>query len=120
MTQQPVEPNGKQACDYGEVLADVATLIGEARRSAVRAVNASMTALYWLIGRRIVECDQTGEARAEYGTELLARLATDLKSRFGRGFSRRNLLDSGCIDKIIRREEAFHVGTIGSFVIFLI
>ena len=50
-----------------------------------------MTAGYWLIGHRIVEFEQSGEERAEYGTALLERLASDLTRRFGRGFSRQNL-----------------------------
>lgn len=58
---------------------------------ATRHVNALMTASYWEIGRRIVECEQTGKARAIYGEELLKRLSADLSSRFGRGFSKRNL-----------------------------
>lgn len=50
-----------------------------------------MTLTYWEVGRRIVEFEQGGEKRAEYGTELLQRLARDLTQRFGRGFSLRNL-----------------------------
>ena len=50
-----------------------------------------MTAAYWEIGRRIVECEQGGENRAEYGTQLTKRLAKDLTSRFGRGFGHVNL-----------------------------
>lgn len=50
-----------------------------------------MTATYWEIGRRIVEFEQSGRRRAEYGDELLVRLAVDLSARFGRGFSRFNL-----------------------------
>ena len=50
-----------------------------------------MTATYWEIGRRIVEFEQGGKSRAEYGEELLNRLSTDLTARFGRGFSRPNL-----------------------------
>ena len=57
----------------------------------MRTVNAIMTVTYWEIGRRIVEFEQRGEKRAEYGAELLETLATDLTSRFGRGFSRQNL-----------------------------
>jgi predicted nuclease of restriction endonuclease-like (RecB) superfamily len=67
------------------------TLLEAARRSSARAVNSVMTATYWEIGRRIVEFEQGGEARAAYGVELLERLASDLSNRFGRGFSRRNL-----------------------------
>jgi predicted nuclease of restriction endonuclease-like (RecB) superfamily len=50
-----------------------------------------MTATYWEIGRRIVEYDQSGEERAEYGQELMVRLGDDLTKRFGRGFGWRNL-----------------------------
>jgi len=50
-----------------------------------------MTATYWEIGRRIVEFEQRGAKRAEYGAELLETLSADLTRRFGRGFSRPNL-----------------------------
>lgn len=50
-----------------------------------------MTAAYWMIGRRIVEFEQSGEKRAEYGTALIERLSTDLRKRFGRGFGSVNL-----------------------------
>jgi hypothetical protein len=76
---------------YENLLGDIAGLLESARRSAARSVNALMTATYWLIGRRIVEFEQAGAARAEYGAELLKRLSGDLASRFGRGFSERNL-----------------------------
>jgi predicted nuclease of restriction endonuclease-like (RecB) superfamily len=66
-------------------------LLEQARHAAARAVNAIMTATYWEIGRRIVEFEQGGEARAGYGEQLLERLAKDLTQRFGRGFSRQNL-----------------------------
>ena len=61
------------------------------RRTAARTINALMTATYWEIGRRIVEFEQGGEKRAEYGEGLMACLADDLTARFGRGFSRQNL-----------------------------
>ncbi|MEK7866499.1 MAG: DUF1016 N-terminal domain-containing protein, partial [Planctomycetota bacterium] len=55
-------------------------------------MNSVLTATYWEIGRRIVEHEQHGQARAEYGESLLGRLAQDLSARHGRGFSERNLL----------------------------
>jgi predicted nuclease of restriction endonuclease-like (RecB) superfamily len=76
---------------YGEMLADVARLLESGRRAAARSVNAVMTATYWEIGRRIVEYEQGGKARAGYGEGLIERLAGDLTKRFGRGFSRQNL-----------------------------
>jgi hypothetical protein len=54
-------------------------------------VNALMTATYWEIGRRIVEHEQGGRERAEYGEALLNRLAAHLTARFGRGFGVENL-----------------------------
>ena len=50
-----------------------------------------MTAAYWLIGRRIVEFDQGGKARAQYGKALLAKLSDDLTRQYGRGFGMVNL-----------------------------
>lgn len=76
---------------YSGIHGDIVALLDNARRAAARSVNALMTATYWEIGRRIVEFEQGGQGRAEYGEALLLRLATDLSTRFGRGFSRRNL-----------------------------
>ncbi len=76
---------------YEAVFGDVSSIIDAARSSASRSVNAAMTAAYWLIGRRIVEFEQSGERRAEYGTALIERLAADLTRQFGRGFSRQNI-----------------------------
>ncbi len=56
-----------------------------------RSVNALMTASYWEIGRRIVEFEQGGQERAEYGSALLKRLSADLTAGFGRGFGIYNL-----------------------------
>ena len=76
---------------YRAVCGDVSKIIDAARESAARSVNAAMTAAYWLVGRRIVEFEQSGEDRAEYGAALIERLAEDLTVRFGRGFSRQNV-----------------------------
>lgn len=77
--------------EYGALIGDIAELLEVARRTAARTVNALMTATYWEIGRRIVEHEQSGAERAEYGEELLNKLSGDLRTRFGRGFSRFNL-----------------------------
>jgi hypothetical protein len=76
---------------YDGLLVDVTQVIEQARRSAVCAVNSVMTTMYWLVGRRIFEQEQGGKTRAGYGEALVERLATDLTTRFGRGFSQRNL-----------------------------
>lgn len=84
-------PALQDQADYATVHTDIVALLESARRAAVRSVNALMTASYWEIGRRIVEFEQGGQERAEYGEALLLRLASDLSARFGSGFSRRNL-----------------------------
>jgi len=83
----PAKPS---ATDYPGLIGNIAELLETARRTSARAVNAVMTATYWEIGRRSVEFEQGGKKRAEYGEEILFRLATDLTDRFGKGFSRFN------------------------------
>jgi len=77
---------------YDEVLTGISELLDRARHAAAQAVNSLLTASYWEVGRRIVELEQRGQARAAYGEALLRRLALDLSTRHGRGFSERNLL----------------------------
>ena len=79
------------SAQYQAIVSDLAKIVDGARDSAARSVNAAMTAAYWLIGHRIVEFEQSGDARAEYGAALIERLASDLTRRFGRGFSRQNI-----------------------------
>ena len=76
---------------YADFAGDIAALLEEARHQASRSVNAILTATYWEIGRRIVEFEQGGQYKAEYGEEIIDRLSHDLTARFGRGFGRRNL-----------------------------
>jgi predicted nuclease of restriction endonuclease-like (RecB) superfamily len=76
---------------YHAILGSVAELIEVARATAARSVNAVMTATYWAVGRRVVEAEQQGRARAPYGEAVIRRLAEDLTARFGRGFGARNL-----------------------------
>lgn len=66
-------------------------LIRDARSNALRAVDAIQVRTCWEIGRHIVEFEQGGAARAEYGKRLLPRLAESLTVEFGRGFDERNL-----------------------------
>ena len=81
----------KRPQNYPHFLDSVVSLLEAARRSSARAVNSIMTVTYWEIGRRIFEIEQKGKSRAEYGQRLISRLSGDLTSRFGRGFSERNL-----------------------------
>jgi predicted nuclease of restriction endonuclease-like (RecB) superfamily len=76
---------------YDVVLSDVIDLLESARRASARTINTIITTTYWNIGRRIVEFEQGGSKKAEYGEQLIDRLSNDLTKRFGRGFRRRNL-----------------------------
>lgn len=82
---------GLPAKSYNPLLKNIVQLLEDARRHAARTVNTTLTATYWEIGRRIVEFEQGGESRAEYGEELIERLAADLSARYGKGFSVRNV-----------------------------
>ena len=86
-----IAETGENDISYNAIFGDVSRIIDSARTSAARSVNSTMTAAHWLVGSRIVEFEQSGETRAEYGTALIERLATDLTRRFGRGFSVQNL-----------------------------
>jgi predicted nuclease of restriction endonuclease-like (RecB) superfamily len=61
------------------------------RATALRAVNEAMVSAYWLIGREIVEEEQRGAERAEYGAQLIETLSRQLRAEYGRGFSISNL-----------------------------
>ena len=77
--------------NYNNIRAEIVELLKAARSIASRNVNSIMTATYWEIGRRIVELELKGEARANYGEQLLELLAKDLTKQFGRGFGNINL-----------------------------
>ena len=64
--------------NYNNIRAGIVELLKAARCAAARNVNSLMTATYWEIGRRIVQSEQAGEKRAEYGEVLIKRLAKDL------------------------------------------
>jgi predicted nuclease of restriction endonuclease-like (RecB) superfamily len=78
---------------YSLLLNNIGKLLEEGRRQAFRAVNSILVRTYWEIGKRIVEYEQEGRKRADYGSKLLDKLSADLGIRHGRGFSRRNILD---------------------------
>ncbi len=74
-----------------DVFTDVRGILADARRAAYTAVNSAMVAAYWQIGRRIVEEEQGGAAKAIYGEGLLKALSKSLTAEFGKGFSLANL-----------------------------
>ncbi|MBQ8049984.1 MAG: DUF1016 family protein [Bacteroidaceae bacterium] len=71
--------------------ADIRSILANARQRAYSAVNFAMVESYWLIGQTIVEHEQHGEARADYGKGILRELAARLSHEFGKGFDESNL-----------------------------
>lgn len=70
---------------------NIKTLLHNARNQVVRTVNTTMVQTYFEIGRLIVEHEQQGSGKAEYGAEILLTLSRQLSSEFGKGFSVTNL-----------------------------
>ena len=77
---------------YLDLLQQISDTYTQGRMQAVRAVNTHITQTYWQVGRQIVEFEQGGKARAEYGKALIIKLSSDLSLRHGKGFSRSNLI----------------------------
>lgn len=70
---------------------EIKQLVARSRQEAYAAVNQTMVKAYWQIGRRIVEEEQGGAERADYGKQILKQLSTALTEEFGKGFSVQNL-----------------------------
>lgn len=95
MKKKPVSPqqtiSNQEGIDIGSLVEQIRDLVQFARRSVVSAVNTLQVHTNFEIGRRIVEHEQQGEQRAEYGKKVLPELSATLTKEFGRGFSRSNL-----------------------------
>lgn len=74
-----------------DFVSEVRKIIADGRRDAYSAVSQAMIWTYWNVGKRIVEQEQKGKTRADYGSMLLKLLSQELTSEFGSGFSARNL-----------------------------
>ena len=74
-------------------ISEIKQILREARDKAYTAVNSAMVEAYWLIGKKIVEEEQQGKHRAEYGQEIIKTLSEELKNEFGKGFGERSLRD---------------------------
>lgn len=79
------------ANEVSKIYNDIAELLNVARAKAYHTVNSIMVETYWEIGQRIVEEEQGGASRAEYGTKLIENLSKYLTDTFGKGFSEANL-----------------------------
>lgn len=78
--------------EYRDLLQHVGETLENGRAKAAAAVNSAAVGTYWTIGQYIVEYEQAGSIKAEYGAELLKRLSRDLTDLYGKGFSHSNLV----------------------------
>ena len=77
--------------NYSNLVESIGQLLSTARKQVSRVVNEILLSTYWEIGKIIVEYEQSGKDRAEYGEKLLLKLSKDLSYRYGKGFSRTNI-----------------------------
>jgi predicted nuclease of restriction endonuclease-like (RecB) superfamily len=78
---------------YNQLIENIGFSLDKGRRNAINAINTELLLTKWEIGKYIIEFEQDGDEKAEYGSNLLNKLSVDLKLRYGKGFSRRNILD---------------------------
>ncbi len=76
---------------YSELIDTIGSLLQQGRQQAVQSVNTILVQTYWYIGQHIVEFEQKGNQKAEYGSQLLDTLSKDLTQSYGKGFSRSNI-----------------------------
>jgi hypothetical protein len=88
--KNPGLPVPTSAFETAQLLSDLRVLIDAGRAHVARSVNAGMVLLYWSVGDRLRR-EVLGEERAAYGEQIVATVAQQLTSDYGRGFGRRNL-----------------------------
>jgi predicted nuclease of restriction endonuclease-like (RecB) superfamily len=78
--------------NYQQLVKEIGQTFLEGRSRAAAAINSQLVQSYWQIGKYIVEYEQKGNVRAEYGSDLIARLSKDLTRLYGKGFGHSNLI----------------------------
>ena len=86
-----IENNEIENNTIDSLYSKISTILEKARSTAYRAINNTVVLAYWNVGRQIVENEQAGEKRAEYGKAIIKELSIRLINKFGRGFDERNL-----------------------------
>ena len=98
----------KEIHTVGSYVDDIRSIIHAARSKTYSAVNAAMCEAYWLIGKRIVEEEQQGKHRADYGKEIIKKLSQALTHEFGTGFNERYLRDFRQFYLTFQDDEIWH------------
>lgn len=87
---KPINKNNNK--EYSNLLSQIVEIYKEGQFNASVAVNTALVETYWEIGKYIVEFEQKGKLKAEYGKALINNLSKDLSASLGKGFSRSNLI----------------------------
>jgi predicted nuclease of restriction endonuclease-like (RecB) superfamily len=74
-----------------DLITKIRSIVIDSRKNIARSINSGLLKTYWTIGKHIIEFEQKGKIKAEYGKQLLLRLSKSLTVQLGRGFSRSNL-----------------------------
>ena len=81
----------KNSAGFEKMISDIEALVNTSKNELATSINKVMTVTYWSIGKYIVEFEQDGNAKAEYGKNLLSTISKELTLRLGKGYSRPNL-----------------------------
>ncbi len=76
---------------YKILIDQIGQILREGRERVAQTVNTVLVQTYWSIGKYIVEYEQGGTEKADYGSQLLDQIAKDLSEQYGKGFSRSNV-----------------------------
>jgi len=90
MKKLKVQSDNKQLVENENLTSffiEIKTILEQSRQKSYQAINSAMVDAYWLMGKRIVEQEQQGKNRAEYGEHILVELSKALTTEFGKGFS---------------------------------
>lgn len=72
-------------------IVEIKSILANARQKAYTSINTAMIEAYWLIGKRIVDEEQGGKDRAEFGKEIIKNISLEHTQEFGKGFSERTI-----------------------------
>lgn len=78
---------------YNQLIENIGLSLEKGRNNVAKTINNELLLTKWEIGRQIIEFEQNGNEKADYGSDLLNKLSNDLKIHYGAGFSRRSILD---------------------------
>ena len=81
----------KKDPEYESLLQNVGDALSRGRQRVASYIGTQTVRTYWEIGKYIVEYEQNGHEKAEYGSDLLNKLSRDMKERYGKGFGRSSI-----------------------------